>query len=473
MSLMEISEVLTVEPDDDCQFDIERRLVEPHELLTMCSSLVTTVRQKRLQSYFKKFEEEEELLQIAHFSVREYLESASVHDGLAKQFAIHEMRAETLIAESCLIYFLQFVPQTALKKGPAFQVCEDFPLAKYAAKNWAIHARQAEEGGNIIPLCKAFLLRGLYPPNKWTETSYILTGWGKRMGPRDKSLPLMIAIGLNLPNVTKALILDGADVNLRNTFGCTPLMEISRYPQGHFELVQLLLDSGADINAQDDWGRTALMIACSGDVVQIVPILLDGGADMEAKDKKGNTALLEAMGNHSNARTAIVQHLVRRGVSMSSPKAVEALHLATVFGEYKGLQTLLERGFDVNAEPENRWVFSGPISPFNTALLLALERGNVEIAELLLKHGADVNARSTLLVVDKPAGVALEHALNYGDEDMLRFLLEHGADESLVKPEGLNENGTKRYEEMLLKLQSPDRSSGVQEVETEESEADA
>lgn len=50
MSLTEVSEVLTVDPEDDAQFDIERRLVEPHELLRMCSSLVTTVRQQRVKS---------------------------------------------------------------------------------------------------------------------------------------------------------------------------------------------------------------------------------------------------------------------------------------------------------------------------------------------------------------------------------------------------------------------------------------
>lgn len=108
MSLTEVSEVLTVDPEDDTQFDIERRLVEPRELLRLCSSMATTVRQQRRQNVQTVYEdaEEEELLQLAHFSVREYLESARLHEGLAKSFAIHEMRANTFIAESCIIYLL-------------------------------------------------------------------------------------------------------------------------------------------------------------------------------------------------------------------------------------------------------------------------------------------------------------------------------------------------------------------------------
>ena len=110
MSLTEVSEVLTVDPEDDAQFDIERRLVEPHELLRMCSSLVTTVRQQRVKSRLTPYEdaEEEELLQLAHFSVREYLESSRLRAGPANKFAIDKMRAHTFITESCIIYLLQF-----------------------------------------------------------------------------------------------------------------------------------------------------------------------------------------------------------------------------------------------------------------------------------------------------------------------------------------------------------------------------
>lgn len=54
---------------------------------------------------------------------------------------------------------------------------------------------------------------------------------------------------------------------------------------------------------------------------------------------------------------------------------------------------------------------------------------------------------------------------------MLEFLLEHGADINLVRRENLNQDGTKRYTEMLSRIKSESQSSRVQEVDTEEPQA--
>lgn len=474
MSLTEVSEVLTVDPEDDAQFDIERRLVEPHELLRMCSSLVTTVRQQR-QSFRKIHEhaEGEELLQLAHYSVREYLESARLLEGPAKSFAIHEMRANIFIAESCIIYLLQFDPlQTTLETCSVSHVRNEYPLAKYAATSWYIHSQRAEEGGNIIALCRSLLMSEGYAPVIAIELrahSGGLRGRGENswLDARGRPLPLQIALRFHLPNVTKALIMSGADVNLRRRDGWTPLMEVSNRPDTHLELVQLFLKNGAEVNAQDDNGWTALMGAAYYGKLQMVRVLLDHGADIGLRSGEHRyTALNLAATRHFSE---LVEHLLDRGVPISSSDTVEALQMATCSRNHEILHMVLGRGVDVDAELLETAGFWKYLK-FKTALLLALNACKNAVRELLLAHGADVNARST---IGGNYGVGLEHALNHGKDYMLEFLLEHGADPDLVNRENLNEDGTRRYEELLSRIKNEDQHpSRVQEVEMDEQQAD-
>jgi ankyrin repeat protein len=55
--------------------------------------------------------------------------------------------------------------------------------------------------------------------------------------------------------------------------------------------VQALLNRGANVNATDHEGKTALMWAAQNGRQDVVPVLLEKGADVNAKDKKGKTAL--------------------------------------------------------------------------------------------------------------------------------------------------------------------------------------
>lgn len=104
-------------------------------------------------------------------------------------------------------------------------------------------------------------------------------------------------------DVTKYLVAKGANVNVSNTFagkvkhgligliGLTPLM--LNAPYGPVEVVKAILDAGADVNARDSRGMTALMLAVATDFQNpaTVKLLLDRGADASLKDKYGETAL--------------------------------------------------------------------------------------------------------------------------------------------------------------------------------------
>jgi ankyrin repeat protein len=99
----------------------------------------------------------------------------------------------------------------------------------------------------------------------------------------------------NLEVVRILIEYDPAYINARDEYGETPSFWASR---GHNfkdgSVVRLLLEHGADINAQDQSGRTLLHVASYGGALEVMRLLLEHGADVEVKGNDGMTALQEA-----------------------------------------------------------------------------------------------------------------------------------------------------------------------------------
>jgi ankyrin repeat protein len=99
----------------------------------------------------------------------------------------------------------------------------------------------------------------------------------------------------NLEVVRKLIEYDPAAVDARTEFWTTPLLWASEglnIEDG--SILRLLLERGADINAQNRIGRTPLYVASKGGVLEAVRLLLEHGADVEVKDNYGKTALQKA-----------------------------------------------------------------------------------------------------------------------------------------------------------------------------------
>jgi ankyrin repeat protein len=199
-----------------------------------------------------------------------------------------------------------------------------------------------------------------------------------------------------------------------------PAMARSTYDLNLFEALELgndrevvwLLDNGADVNAKNKDGKTALMFAAmrlagSDDA----ELLLEKGADANAKARDGSTALMMAAGR---GRRDIVKLLLANGadVNAKNEDGDTALTFAALYWTRDVAELLLAEGADVNAKDKNGY----------TALMSAVRERNRDVAELLLAKGADVNAKN------KDGVTALMVAAGKGKRDVAELLLAKGAD---------------------------------------------
>jgi hypothetical protein len=179
-------------------------------------------------------------------------------------------------------------------------------------------------------------------------------------------------------------------------------------------LVAFLLDAGAPINAINDFGITALMLAEDRDHYDLAEWLVLHGADPTIRAADGFTVLSEAW---KKDRWDFVRFLLLHGADPQAPIEYYAgkgppLVAAAWEGQYKIVELLLQQGVDVNAKD----------SIGMSALRTAAGKGDLEIVRLLLEHGADVNSRASSDTTPLHAAVSGQHI------DIVRVLIENGAD---------------------------------------------
>ena len=94
----------------------------------------------------------------------------------------------------------------------------------------------------------------------------------------------------------KFLVTQGVDINAKDEYGRTALMWATTFNE--INIVKLLIDFGVDVNVSDKHGYTALMLAAFYGFTDIVALLLEHGADVNKENKYGKTALSLVMDNN-------------------------------------------------------------------------------------------------------------------------------------------------------------------------------
>ncbi|KAL6831234.1 hypothetical protein J3E69DRAFT_379126 [Trichoderma sp. SZMC 28015] len=298
----------------------------------------------------------------------------SVHDEklffihqTAREFLIHPQRrgewqgrfnmakAHGIMSPICMEYLL--LPDLARasdKRAPIW------PFVSYATNSWPLHFRSQEAveasscWGGALTLCWDF--------NTWKQ--FFDSGW-RNIWELWVDLDFATKFGL----IQQLLLKKGA-----SNQGSTGTALQAASEAGHREIVQILLDNGADVNDQGPrW--TALQAASGRGDKELVQILLDNGADVNQQGLFHQTALQQAVYYHH--------------------------------GDI--IKILLDNNADINQE-----------GPKGTALLTAIEAGHGDIIQMLLDNGADINQRGGFGLTP------LREGEFRGDGDIVRVLRERG-----------------------------------------------
>ncbi|KAF7975367.1 hypothetical protein HWV62_9693 [Athelia sp. TMB] len=254
----------------------------------------------------------------------------------------------------------------------------------------------------------------MYGPESIVE---LLLEHGADVNCRGKSVgELLLAVDSNHAAIARLLLEHGANVDDQNDDERTALWYALMY--GSESTVQSLLEHGADGNLRGESGG-ALRPAVGRSDAAIARLLLEYGADINAQDGGGRTAFFYAS---SYGSKATLELFLRRGVNVNAQdsEGKTALFYAANYNNEAALLLLLQRGANINARDGGG----------RTALSCTAECGNGDAVSLLLKHGADVNT------LDDIGWNALQYALMAGNNATARLLLQCGADVNGQAPHG-------------------------------------
>jgi len=234
----------------------------------------------------------------------------------------------------------------------------------------------------------------------------------------------MYAAAHGSPEAVRILIAAGADVNAANAFGATALMWGITDP----EKVRLLVAAGADVKARSKMGRTPLWLAAANDGSSAtVKMLLERGANPTERDNQQSTPLLAASAAND---IMSIRLLLEHGADANDADSFGITPLMNAAGNnsLKAIELLLARGAAVNAvsKPEaNTSVKKGPIALGNfTPLLMAAPSAGPEVIKALLDAGAKVDAQDVRQMTPLMLAIATDHP----DSRVVRMLLDRGAD---------------------------------------------
>jgi ankyrin repeat protein len=171
-------------------------------------------------------------------------------------------------------------------------------------------------------------------------------------------------------------ILTRENVNLRDKRTGTSALEQATQ-NGNREMVQVLLQAGANVNSQNESKQTALMMITEDATPDIFWDLIHAGAKVNHKDDDGDTALMEAaMVNNAGVVNTLLQAGAK--VDEKNDAGVTALMLAASSGLIKNVKALIAAGADMNARDKED----------KTPLTYAKENHHNKVVKLLLSYGA-------------------------------------------------------------------------------------
>lgn len=186
-----------------------------------------------------------------------------------------------------------------------------------------------------------------------------------------------------------------ADLTQKDMFGDTVLHTVTMINVDK-EIVEFLINNGADLNAKNKEGSTPLSIAVQKREVEIVKLLTDNGADIHTKNANGISPLFLALTSTPEVLQAIVNE--KNAITQDS-EGNTPLHIALINdASLSRVKYIVSQTGDVNIRNREG----------NSPLFITVLKNRKEVGELLLQKGADIF--STNINNNSPLRVALKYS---------------------------------------------------------------
>lgn len=220
----------------------------------------------------------------------------------------------------------------------------------------------------------------------------------------------------NDTELAKLSIEKGADINLQDKNGYTPLMIASNF--GHIDIVTLLVKNGADVKIQAINGETALSLAEKKGHEKVINFLKDiavektnkaGDQGLKSENTEGDKASMKAPDKKAKILTPEKQAEIN-----------EQMIKAARGGYTDEVKEFIKQGANINYQDENH----------NTALFLAINQKLKELTDYLITGDIDVNLKN------KAGMTALLYAAKIGNAPLYEKLISRGADAKVADNEG-------------------------------------
>ena len=418
------------------------------------------------------------IVRLIHVSITQYLEQLKQEEQEEWFPRIHHD-----ISKVCLTYLSKhdFSKSNSGNESLIKHWLSEHPFLAYALEFWGYHARLAPEEEVVdqiesLILCSNrndFLFRGLY-----------LVLWDTLYPCADQIPGLFLTSYFGLTATTGELLRKGEEVDQSDSTGRTALYIASA--SGHAEIVKVLLTYGADISgrkpvgavkasgsawwfppwARDDPRSHALCVAAESGHIEVVQILIENGAEiseagafqdgaLEGATFWGHTDVVRLLLRHSaritrntlqcsaySGRVDILDKFLQILTPRPDPDEIsqnaatqdlpKALYAAALAGCMLYAEKLLKHGVDPN---------ESTITSYRTPLQAAASRGHLDMIKLLLQYGADVNSdtackdfyllRKAQYENKATPGTALQAAAFAGHIEAVDLLLQKGANENI------------------------------------------
>nr|RBR01853.1 hypothetical protein FVER53263_11220 [Fusarium verticillioides] len=229
--------------------------------------------------------------------------------------------------------------------------------------------------------------------------------------------PLLCAASCGYNELLRLLLEAGADIEAKTPKGGTPL--ILAVATNQEESVKILLEYNLDIDARDIWEGSAIFCLPNPANLSVVRRLINRGASLTIRNNEKYTPLGKAV---VNGDLPLVRLLSSQKIDLNAEAAENgtALHIATEKCNVDIVKVLVKKG--ASPDVANSWMYGSPLQRLFEKYYTSAENKDIIAQHLINDAGADVNVHGGNM------GSVLNAAILSGSLDMIKLILEKGAD---------------------------------------------